>query len=203
MKWPKLRELGEALRSFFSSPYTSKFPHKASIPAPRFRGIIQFDEKTCIGCGACVEVCPAKARALEDDIKTGIRHVVYFKDNCIYCGQCVTYCTTKEGIHHTVDYDLSFVDRAPFRDEIKKELLFCERCGDVITTREHLVWIAQKVGELSYANPTLVLARQGNLGNVEMKLGETDIEEPYRSGHQRLLCPRCRRHVVLHEIWGY
>lgn len=202
MKWPKLRELGEALRSLFSAPYTTKFPKKASLPPPRFRGIILFDEEQCIGCGACVEVCPAKARELVDDLEKGIRHVVYLKDMCIYCGQCVAYCTTKEGIHHTVEYDLTYLDKDQYRDEIEKELVFCERCGAVITTREHLNWIARRVGELAYANPTLVLSRQSSLDTLEMGAERGDAE-PYRSDHQRLLCPACRREVILHEIWGY
>ncbi len=201
MKWPKIRELGEALRSFFSAPYTTKFPKRAILPPPRFRGVIVFDEEKCIGCGACVEVCPARARELEDDLEKGIRHVVYLKDMCIFCGQCVTYCPT-EAIRHTVDYDMTFLDKEQYRDEIEKELLFCERCGRVITTREHLEWIARRLGELAYANPTLVLTRQSSLDTVEMKPERGDFE-PYRSDHQRLLCPACRREVILNEIWGY
>jgi formate hydrogenlyase subunit 6/NADH:ubiquinone oxidoreductase subunit I len=202
MKWPKLRELGEAIRSLFSAPYTTKYPFKPSIPAPRFRGTILFEEKECIGCGACVEVCPAKARALEDDLEKRVRHVAYFKDMCIYCGQCVAYCTTKNGIHHTVDYDLSYIDKSKYRDAIDKELVFCEECGEVITTRDHLIWIAERIGELSYANPTLVLAKQTSLKTVGIQYDKRDTN-PYRSGHQRLLCPDCRRKVVLNEIWGY
>ncbi|MBD3285445.1 4Fe-4S dicluster domain-containing protein [candidate division WOR-3 bacterium] len=202
MKWPKIRELGEALRSLFSSPYTSKFPKKASLPPPRFRGTIVFDETKCIGCGACVEVCPAKARALEDDVEKGIRHVVYLKDMCIYCGQCVAYCPCPGAIRHTLDYDLSFTDKEGYKDSIDKELVFCELCEAVITTKDHLNWIARRVGELAYANPTLILARQQELSTVE--LGPTgEGTEPYRSGHQRLLCPDCRRKVWLNEIWGY
>ncbi len=202
MKWPKLRELGEALRSLFSAPYTTKFPKKPTIPPPRFRGIILFDEESCIGCGACVEVCPAKARTLEDDLEAGIRHVVYLKDMCIYCGQCVEYCATKKSIFHTVDYDLSFVDKTKYRDEIEKELVFCENCGAVITTKAQLEWIALRVGELAYSNPTLVLARQQELNTVEMD-PQPNGSHPYRSDHQRLLCPNCRRKVILNEIWGY
>ncbi len=201
MKYPKLRELKEAITSLFSKPYTTKFPKKPSIPFPRFRGRIEFNPEKCIGCGACVEVCPANAREIKDDLEKKVRRIIYHLDMCILCGQCVAYCITKEGIRHTLDYDMVYTDKKEFYDEIEKELVFCERCGRPVTTKDHLLWIAEKLGELSYANPTLLLAKLSELETVELQPERK--QEAYRADHMRILCPSCRREVYLREIWGY
>ena len=155
MRKPKLRELGEAIRAVVLGPFTSKFPFKPSVPEKRFRGIIKFDEDNCILCGACVEVCPANARAQEDDLVRRVRREIHYQERCIYCGQCVAYCTTKKGISHTLEYDLAKIKNEGYDNAIEKELILCEKCGEVITTRAHLLWIAKRTGELAYANPNL------------------------------------------------
>lgn len=201
MRKPKLRELGEAIRAIFLGPYTSKFPFKPSVPAPRFRGKIEFDLDKCILCGACVEVCPANARAQEDDLIKRVRREIHYQERCIYCGQCVAYCTTKQGISHTLEYDLSQIKNEGYDNVIEKELILCEKCGEVITTRAHLLWIAKRAGELAYANPSLFLVLSQEYG--EQAMPKSSEMPPYRSEHLRFLCPACRRSVYLKEIWGY
>ena len=201
MRKPKLRELGEAIRAIFLGPYTSKFPFKPSVPAPRFRGKIEFDLDKCVLCGACVEVCPANARAQEDDLIKRVRREIHYQERCIYCGQCVAYCTTKQGISHTLEYDLSQIKNEGYDNVIEKELKLCEKCGEVITTRAHLLWIAKRVGELAYANPNLFLVLSQEYG--EQAMPKISDVAPYRSEHLRFLCPTCRRAVYLKEIWGY
>lgn len=127
MRKPKLRELGEAIRAIFLGPYTSKFPFKPSVPEHRFRGKIEFDFDKCILCGACVEVCPANARAQEDDLIKRMRREIHYQERCIYCGQCVGYCTTKQGISHTLEYDLAQIENKGFENVIEKELILCQR----------------------------------------------------------------------------
>lgn len=202
MRQPKIRELGEAIRAVIKGPFTTKFPKEPSPAAPRYRGIIVFNEEKCIGCAACAEVCPALAREVKDDPLRGVRQLIHYQDRCIYCGQCVDRCSTREGIRHTQDYDLSSFSRDGYTELIEKELVFCEVCGEPITTRDHLRWIAQRLGELSYANPNLILVTFDDLGLVEPG-ARPGPSPPYRSNTQRLLCPRCRREAHLQEIWGY
>jgi len=202
MRLPKLRELAEAFRAIFKGPYTRKFPKAPSPAFPRYRGIIVFDKEKCIGCGACVEVCPALAREMIDDKQKKIRKNIHYQDRCVYCGQCVAYCTNKYAIVHTTEYDLAHLDRSHYDNVIELELVMCEVCGEVITTRNHLRWIANKVGELAFANPTLMLIKLGELGLVEETTPRSE-PAPYRSDTQRLLCPRCRREMHLTEVWGY
>ena len=66
MKLPKIRELIEAIKALIKGPYTSKFPKVPHTPHPNFRGQPKYDEKKCVGCLACVEVCPVEALAYED-----------------------------------------------------------------------------------------------------------------------------------------
>jgi ferredoxin len=43
------------------------------------------DEDTCIGCGACVDVCPVDAISMNDKAKIDA-------DSCTECGACVDEC---------------------------------------------------------------------------------------------------------------
>jgi hydrogenase-4 component H len=201
MRKPKLRELGEAIRAIFLGPYTSKFPFKPSPPAPAFRGKIEFNFDECVLCGACVEVCPASARAQVDDKVKRVRREIHYQERCIYCGQCVAYCTTKKGITHTTEFDLAQIKNEGYDNAIEKELILCEKCGEVITTRAHLLWIAKRVGELAYSNPNLFLVLSQEYGEESIPKS-TDVP-PYRSEHLRFLCPTCRRSVYINEVWGY
>lgn len=47
--------------------------------------MIQIDQETCIGCGACVKDCPGSALSLAE----GKAEV---KRDCIHCGHCVAIC---------------------------------------------------------------------------------------------------------------
>ncbi len=201
MKKPKIRELIEAVRALLKGPYTSAFPKKPSPAAPRFRGKIEFDPATCILCGACAEVCPAKAREQVDDRIRRVRREIHYQEKCIYCGQCVTYCTTKTGIRHTPVYDLAQVTKEGYANAVEDELILCERCGEPVAARSHLKWLARRVGELAYSNPNLFLVIGQEFTADAMP--SLPAAPPYRSEHLRFLCPACRRAVYLREIWGY
>ena len=45
------------------------------------------DKETCIGCGACVGVCPVTALSLDDEGKSECN-----ADTCISCLSCVGTC---------------------------------------------------------------------------------------------------------------
>lgn len=201
MRKPKLRELAEALKVVFvRGPYTSSFP-KVPYEAPEtYRGKPAYDEKECVGCGACARICPARAIEVIDDPATKTRKLILRYDICIFCGQCHANCTTSDGITHTNEYELATLDRSETTETIEKELVLCEHCGAVIGAREHLRWIAGRLGPQAYANPTLMLT--GIEAAVAPCPSPRDSSVPgMRSDLVRVLCPTCRRNVFLKEEW--
>jgi len=47
---------------------------------------VKIDKETCIGCGACVDVCPVSALSMEDG------KAVCDEGTCIDCGACIGTC---------------------------------------------------------------------------------------------------------------
>ncbi len=205
MKYPKLRELGEAVKSLVSRPYTSKFPKVPHVPYEGFRGKPEFSEEFCVGCGACAEVCPGMAISVidpEDKGKDGniLRRTMQVRyDMCNFCGNCEAHCITGKGITLTQEYDLALFDRKLARESIELDLVTCEICHSVITTKKHLGWLIRKLGTLAYGNATLLLASQRELIPIESgKQGE----ELRRPDIFKILCPKCRKAVMIKDIYG-
>jgi hydrogenase-4 component H len=195
----QFRILKEAITAALFGPYTTKFPFEPCIPPEGYRGKPEYDKDECVGCGACAEVCPARAIEIEDDKEKKIRKLTHRQDVCIYCGQCEKACITEKGIKLTLEYNLVTYDRKEARSSIEKELVICEGCGEVVGCLDHLKFLAKKVGHLLYTNPTLLLARHDELKLLEKELPS---ESPHpRAGHLKFLCPNCRREMILKEQW--
>ena len=201
---PKLRELKEAITALIKGPYTVKFPREPSVPPEAFRGKPEYVEEYCVGCGACSQVCPARAIEVKDEItgpRSGVRRITLHYDHCIFCGQCQCPFSSGMGIRLTNEYDLATFDRKEAVVGVEKELVLCEYCGAVISTVDHIRWIAEGMGPKAYASLGLVLALHEGLGLVEETAPRGDIPIG-RSDHVRLLCPKCRRELIVREEWG-
>ncbi|HVN67784.1 MAG TPA: 4Fe-4S dicluster domain-containing protein, partial [Candidatus Sulfotelmatobacter sp.] len=111
MKLPKIRELGEALRSLFSRPYNNRYPFVKLVPPDGFRGKPEYYQDDCVGCLACFEVCPARAIAYEDDKEKRERVLTHRADHCIFCQQCEKACITEKGIKLTKAFELASTER--------------------------------------------------------------------------------------------
>ena len=159
MRAPKLRELREGIRALLGRRFTTRFPAAATEVPEGFRGVPRFDEKGCVGCGACAVVCPVKDIEVTDSLRDGkgTRRLTIHLDDCIFCAQCARNCITGKGVVMTPNFDLATADRGKIRESIEKELVLCEICGGVVGARDHLLWIARRVGPAAFTNPTLML----------------------------------------------
>lgn len=71
----------------------TRFPNrKEKRPVKQFGPII-FDQKKCIDCRNCVEVCPVSYYEIkEKGSEISIEPSSNKKKDCVYCGQCITHC---------------------------------------------------------------------------------------------------------------
>lgn len=195
MRLPKLRELKEAVTAVFSPRFTTRFPDDPCVVPERYRGKPEFNLDSCIGCGACVNVCPTNALTQIDDTKASppTRKITQQADACIFCGNCRDNCTTETGIKLSNKWDLANMNRASMTETHEFELQMCEKCGEIIGTKKHLIWLYEKLGPLAYTNPSLLIAKSGQLSTTKPK----DIQpQPDRtvatSDFMRILCPKCK-----------
>ena len=204
MRKPKLRELKEAISVLpgISPRFTTKFPAEPCVVPEKYRGKPEIDEDNCIGCGACVNACPTEALIITDDLDADppIRKLTRRYDPCIFCGNCQDNCTTEKGVKLSNEWDLAGLDRAPMCKTHEFELQVCEKCGEIIGTKKHLVWLAEKLGPLAYTNPSILLAKNAEL--FEQQPGEKDAaapedKSPDTSDFMRILCPKCKRQVSI------
>jgi len=193
---PKLRELKEAVTAVFSPRFTTRFPAVPCVVPQNYRGKPEFDLDTCIGCGACVNVCPAPScLTMVDDLESDppVRKITHRYDTCIFCGNCEANCTTETGIKLSNKWDLATLNREDTVETHDFELQLCEKCGALIGTKKHLVWLYEKLGPLAYTNPSLLIAKSGELTIQPKKIQQPkETGEVQTSDFMRILCPECK-----------
>ncbi len=207
MKYPKLRELKEAIKALIKGPFTTKYPYEKHIPPESFRGKPQPSQEGCIGCGACAEVCPAEAIELKDikSVNSAERVLVWHYDECIFCGQCARICTTRNekipGVVMSKEFELANTDRKKIRSEkIKHDLFLCSYCANIISTKKHLVYVSEKLQHKTFGNINLtqVLLEKFGLNIEPVKFKQFNQREYL----YEILCPKCRRKTLLFDEYG-
>ncbi len=199
MKYPKVREIKEALISLFTPAYTSRFPLRPHIPFENFRGKPEVDDKNCVGCETCANVCPSGAITFTDDKKKKTRTIVRNYGLCIFCGQCEEHCITKKGVKLSDKiFDIATFDTANLIEKQEKELLVCEYCNAVITTKEHMQYLHRKLGPVAYSSILNL-----NMLNEKLELARNeDVSVPIfddlkRKDQFNIICPNCLRKVLV------
>jgi hypothetical protein len=98
------------------------------------------------------------------------------------------------------EFDLSTTEsRQDLAQTIDKALLLCERCQEPIVCKDQVLWVAKRLGPLTFSNATLVLFYLRNLGLAlkEEKPAPKQEAALLRSERIKILCPACRREAVL------
>ena len=191
------RILKQAVKAVFSPAFTTRFPAEPFEPQEAFRGRPRFNVDGCIGCGACSQVCPPKCIEVIDDLNSTPpkRLLIQHLDACIVCGQCERYCPTREGIRMTSEWDFAGFGPEDFEERIEKELVMCEICGDLLAPADQLYWLAERLGPVSFANPTLAMFSGQRLGYVEQGVSNSSVTT-LRSDRMAIQCPKCKRQTA-------
>jgi formate hydrogenlyase subunit 6/NADH:ubiquinone oxidoreductase subunit I len=202
MRYPKLRELKEAIKALVKGPYTSRFPYEPHKPFEAFRGRPYFHQEDCIGCAACAQVCPTGAIEFKDKAVSqgkGVRVFTVHWDLCIFCGQCQANCLTSKGIILSQEFDFATTeDREDLKQSIEKECITCECCKEVVVPLDQYAWVAKRLGPLCFSNSSLMLFYLFNLGlSIRGKASLKEPQEFSRAERAKILCPRCRREAVI------
>jgi hydrogenase-4 component H len=199
MKYPKLRELKEAVVSLLTPAYTTSYPGKEHIPFEKFRGKPVVDNDNCVGCETCANVCPPQAITFTDDSVKKIRTIERDYGKCIFCGQCQDHCITGKGVILSDKiFDIATIDRTQIVEYQEKELLICRNCNAIITTKEHLQFLHRKLGPKAFSSVLNL-----NMLNEKLKISEgNDVEVDIQDGLKRkdmfnILCPNCLRLVLI------
>jgi formate hydrogenlyase subunit 6/NADH:ubiquinone oxidoreductase subunit I len=203
MRYPKVRELKEAVVSLFTPAYTSRYPSVPHVPFEKFRGRPVVDNESCVGCETCANVCPPHAITISDDREKGMRMITRDYGKCIFCGLCQEHCITGKGVTLSDKiFDLAVFDRSDNVEHQEKELLICRSCGAVITTREHIEYLHKKLGPKAFSSILNL-----NILNKKLRLSEGhDIEVEISDGLKRkdmfnIICPNCLRQVLVKYIF--
>ena len=203
MKYPKIRELKEAVISLVTPAFTSKFPKEPHIPFEKFRGKPVVDDENCVGCETCANVCPPQAITFADNKEKGTRIIKRDYGKCIFCGQCQDHCITQKGVKLSDKiYDLAVFDKSKNVEYQEKELLICESCGAIITTKEHLHFMHRKLGPKAFSS-ILDL----NMLNQKLRLAagqDIDIEikdQLKRKDMFNIVCPNCLRLILIKYLY--
>jgi formate hydrogenlyase subunit 6/NADH:ubiquinone oxidoreductase subunit I len=200
LRLPKLRELKEAVTAVLSPRFTTRFPKEACVVPERYRGKPEFDLDNCIGCGACVNVCPSViCLTQEDDLDADppVRRITLNYHTCIFCGNCEENCTTGKGIVLSQKWDLAGLDREAMTETHEFELQMCEKCGALIGAKKHLIWLCERLGPLAYANPSLLIAKSGELLTKPPDVQRQADTAAQTSDFVRILCPKCKCEVSI------
>jgi membrane-bound hydrogenase subunit mbhJ len=109
-----------------------------------FRGVPEVNSEKCTGCGACVEVCPAKAIEITD--KGDERTVRFNHTKCIFCATCEEVCP-EAAIEMAARYNTATENKDEAISEAKLRLASCASCGALFVPQKYIQSITERILE--------------------------------------------------------
>lgn len=107
--------LKDVLHSLLRRPATERYPLEKRPSPVRARGALRWDPEPCLGCGLCVQDCPADAIQIITLDKKAKRFVLrYHVDRCTFCSQCVQSCRFNCITLDNEDWELAGDDNKAF-----------------------------------------------------------------------------------------
>jgi len=120
----KISPIFRKVASFiFIKPATSKYPFEKHEVADDYRGQMQLDLKSCIGCGLCQRDCPVGAIEMVD-FYNGKKRPQFHLEKCLFCYQCAESCPKKAITNSTV-YELATTDKTSLTMK-PKHVIVCQ-----------------------------------------------------------------------------
>jgi formate hydrogenlyase subunit 6/NADH:ubiquinone oxidoreductase subunit I len=112
---------------------------------------IDLDKEKCIGCSACVFVCPT--HTLQSNDISEFRYFYYNHSQCISCGTCILYCPeSATALHHEISLN-RLVKPMPSKQIFDVKLAQCPSCGVFFAPERQMA----KLGELKVVDQVLSL----------------------------------------------
>ena len=144
---------------FKGCPLACRWCHNPESQSPHPELI--FRPERCLNCGACAEVCPAGATAVNGS------EIHYFRDQCQLCGECAAVCYT--GSREMVGYEISPEEVV---EELVKDTAFYLESGGGVTFSG-----GEPLYQAEFLEETLRLCKEGGLHTALDTCGASSWEE--------------------------
>ena len=107
--------LSDVTRALFQEPVTEKYPFERTDAPLRYRGRLDWNPESCVGCQLCVKDCPSSALELVILDRKAKRFVLtYHMDRCTFCAQCVHSCRQGSISLCCDEWELAATSKEPF-----------------------------------------------------------------------------------------
>lgn len=140
-----ISELKEALLCLQAGQVTLAYPFEPHPVESTFRGLPILDVANCIGCGACVKVCPSRLIETKDDVQ--YRTLTFSLGRCTYCASCRDICPQK-AIAMSTMFETATSSPSDLEIQIQLKLVQCKSCGSIVGTQRMIDLIKLKLEEL-------------------------------------------------------